>query len=61
MRWPGKRPPVSVLPLANPIRTSLTSGEGGVRVPLYMRMPFVGARGDAACVCGLGRVQSGVV
>ncbi len=56
MRWPGESPPASVSPLVNSIRTSLTSWEGDVIVPLCMRRPFVDAWRDAACGCGLCRV-----
>ena len=56
MCWPGESPPVSMSPLVNPIGTSLTSGEGDVRVPPCMRRPFVDAWRDVVCGCGLGRV-----
>jgi len=56
MRWPDESPPASVFPLVNPIRTSLTSGEGDMKVPPCIRRPFVDAWRDAACGCGLGRV-----
>ena len=58
MRWLRENPPVSMSALANPIRTSLTSGEGVVRVPPCMRSPFVDVWGDVACGCGLGRVPN---
>ncbi len=56
MRWPGESPLASVSPLMNPIRTSLTSGEGDVRAPPFKRKHVVGAWRDAACGRGLGRV-----
>ena len=56
MRWLGDSPLVSVSPLVNHIRTSLTSGEGDVRVPTCMRSPFVDVWGDVAYGCGMGRV-----
>ena len=56
MRWPGESHLASVTPLVNPIRTSLTSGEGDVRVPPCMRRPFVDAWRDVACGYGLVRV-----
>ena len=33
MRWLGDSPPAAVSPLVKPMTTSLTSGEGDVRVP----------------------------
>jgi hypothetical protein len=57
MRWQDESPPASVSSMVNPIRTSLNSGEGDVRVPPCMRRSFVDAWGDAACGCGVARVS----
>ncbi len=56
MRWPGESPSDDVSPLVNPIRTSLTSGEGDVRITPRMRMHLIDAWIDDARGCSLGRV-----
>ena len=56
MRWPGESPSAAVSPLMDPIRTSLTSGEGDVRIPPRMRRPLVDAWIYAARGSCLGRV-----
>ena len=56
MRWPGESPSAFVSPSVNPIRISLISGEGDVRVPPRMRRPFVDAWIDTSRDCSLGRV-----
>ena len=41
LRWAGESPGAPVSPLVNPMRVSLTSGEGGVRVPSFQSKPAV--------------------
>ncbi len=56
MRCSGVSPAVSVSPLVKPMRTSLTSGEGDLRVPSFMRSHVVGDRPNASRGGGVGLV-----
>ena len=56
MRWAGESPGASVSPLVNPMRVSLTSGEGGVRVPSFHRRP-VGEAWLWSAWLSVGRVR----
>ena len=44
--------------MVNPMRASLTIGEGVVRLPLCMRNPCVDVRIDVVLGCGLDRVPN---
>ena len=56
MRCSGVSPAASVSPLVNPMRSSLTSGEGDVRVSSFMRSFVVGDWPNAARGGGVGLV-----
>ena len=56
MRWSGDSPSAAVSPFVKPMRTSLTSGGGEVRVPSLSRRPVVGAVDDPSRGGGVGRV-----
>ena len=53
MRSSGVSPAASGSPLVNPTRISLTSGEGDVRVPFFMRSHVIGDWPNAAREGGL--------
>ncbi len=56
MRCSGVSPAALLSPLVNPIRISLTSGEGDLRVPSLMRSLVVGDGPSAARGGGVGLV-----
>jgi len=59
MRCSGVSPAVSVSPLVNPMRTSLTSGEGDLRLPSSMTSHVVGNWSNASREGGVGLVLKG--
>ncbi len=56
MRWAGDSPSAAVSPLVKPMRTSLASWEGDVRVPFLIRRPVSGAAVDPSRGGGVGLV-----
>ena len=56
MRCAGVRPVTSVSPQVNPMRVSLTSGEGDLRVPSFMRSLVVEDWPNSARGGGVGLV-----
>ena len=57
MHCSGVSPAASVSPLVNPMRISLTSGKGDLRVPSFMKSHVVGDWPNAARGGGVGLVR----